>query len=276
MSRAPAAWQPRQPVFWVLATGILVCAPLQVRDLMQQEPAGVVLTVSLLVAAAELVAFWIVARVLGARVLGGRHPEPTSLRIAALAWGLTVVPVIAAFANTLHFRVLNGLGLHAFAAAIAAPVDEDLLRFIGVLGVLGLAAPRGLTVRGGLVLGFLVGSGFEVSENLAFLFSSTDLAGTLQLALVRLGIGFGLHALWTGIAGASLAYVLGRRSAGLAPRWGVAVLGLLLPMLLHALWDAPSPSISPPVVYSILGAVYLLTLTAFVGWAVASRERRRR
>ena len=113
----------------------------------------------------------------------------------------------------------------------------------------------------------------KVSENLAFLFSSTDLAGTLQLALVRLGIGFGLHALWTGIAGASLAYVLGRRSAGLAPRWGVAVLGLLLPMLLHALWDAPSPSISPPVVYSILGTVYLLTLAAFVGWAVAGRAQ---
>ncbi|CAG7616853.1 PrsW family glutamic-type intramembrane protease [Leucobacter soli] len=268
--RAPASWQPRQPAFWILAVGILACVPLQLRGLIQQEPPAEVLGISLLVGAIEVLLFWAIAL-----LLSRDRPRPVGLRLVALAWGLAVVQVIASFSNTHYFSVLNGLGLHAFAASIAAPVDEDLLRFVGTLGVLALAAQRRITARDGLVYGFLVGAGFEVSENLAFLFSSTDLAGTVQLALIRLGIGFGLHALWTGISGAALAYVLARRRAGMPARWRVAALGLLAPMLLHALWDAPAPSIHPLLVFAVLGVVYAVTLAAFGGILVATSRRAR-
>lgn len=300
----------RSPVFWVLTLCLAVCIPLQVRDLAWQEPQGDVLAVSLCVGAVELLAFWGLAALVtwilervrtrpgvpasAQATPGGNGGDPAltaprmsrrplALRVLALLWGLSVVPVIASFANTLYFGVLNGLGLHAFAASIAAPIDEDLLRFVGTLGVLALvpvlgqAPGRTLTIGDGLLYGFLVGAGFEVAENLAFLVSSTDVGSTLQLALLRFGIGFGLHALWTGIAGAALAHVLARLQAGQSAQWSVLVAGLALPMLFHAAWDAPSVSISPAVVFGMLWVTYGLTLAAFVGcvlWARRGYARR--
>lgn len=277
-----------EPVLWVLLGCILACAPLLLRDLAAQDPPGSVLWPSLLAGSLQAAAFCLLVQLFRAgsgRGAGSRRgavrpagrravPQPAALGLLAFAWGLCVVPVVASFANTHYFGILNGFGLHAFAASIAAPVDEDLLRFIGVLGVLTLASTgrRRISILDGIVYGFLVGAGFETAENLAFLLGSEDLNGTLQLALIRLGIGFGLHALWTGIVGAGLACAMVRRRDGLPARWWAAGLALLGPMLLHALWDAPAPSVAPLAVFSLLGVAYGLTLAAFGTLLVLARR----
>ena len=42
---------------------------------------------------------------------------------------------------------------------------------------------------------------------------------TLGVGLERTVVGFGLHALWTTVGGAALAYCLARKRLGLSGRW---------------------------------------------------------
>lgn len=258
----------RQPAFWVLAVGIAVCTPLLWRDIAGGAPDAAVLLLGLGIAALEAALFWLCAAALA------RRTRPL-LSVGALGfgWGLTVVPVVAAFANTQWFRTLSGLGLHAFAPALAAPFDEDALRLVGVLGAL-LLVRRVLRVHDGLVLGFLVGAGFEVSENLTYLLRADDTAQALHVALARHGVGFGLHALWTAIAGAALASFLARRG-GSPRRLPVPVAGILGPLLLHAVWDAPALTADPRGASAVLIGVYAVTLIAFALVVRASRARTR-
>ena len=269
MRGEPNPW--RSPVRWIIAVCLLVCAPLQLRALGAEAPSPPVLGIGLLAAALQTALLWTAASLL----LGGRR-RPRSLRLTALAWGAFVVPAIAAFANTRAFGLLNELGLHSFAASIAAPINEDALRFAGTLGVLSLAASRGrLAVSDGAVYGFLVGAGFEAAENLAFVLAASDGPQALQTALVRTGLGFGLHALWTALTGMVLAYCSSRAQAGLPARWGLLVPGLALPMLLHALWDAPSLSIAPGTTFLVLGAVYAVSLALCAAGALWARRHPR-
>lgn len=261
----------RSPVRWIIAVCLLVCAPLQLLALGAEAPSPPVLGIGLLAAALQTALLWLAVSLL----LGGRR-RSRSLRLAALAWGAFVVPAIATFANTRAFGLLNELGLHSFAASIAAPINEDALRFAGTLGVLSLVASRGrLTVTDGAVYGFLVGAGFEAAENLAFVLAASDGPEALQTALVRTGLGFGLHALWTALTGMVLAYCSSRAQAGLPARWGLLIPGLALPMLLHALWDAPSLSVAPVATFVVLAAVYAVSLALCTAGAVWARRHPR-
>ncbi|WP_053382803.1 PrsW family glutamic-type intramembrane protease [Leucobacter celer] len=265
--RAPGLWQPEHPVFWVMLVGLLVCAPLQLLAFAAQEPSAVSMGVAGLTAAVQLAALWLVARA----VSRGRG-RPVALRLIALAWGLTVVPVVAVLANSHYFAALRSLGLHSLAASIAAPLDEDLLRAVGVLGVLLLASRERITALDGAIYGVLVGAGFEIAENLIYLLDAHDLDGVVRMSLIRTGIGFGLHALWTGIAGAALAACLARYRAGMPARWWLILLGILGPMALHALWDAPAPSVDPRAKAGVLIAVYAVTLAGFIAAVVLARR----
>jgi RsiW-degrading membrane proteinase PrsW (M82 family) len=265
--RAPLLRLPGNPVFWVVLVGLLVCAPLQLLAFAAQEPSAVSMGVAGLTAAVQLAALWLVARM----VSRGRR-RPVALRFIALAWGLTVVPVVAVLANSHYFAALRSLGLHSLAASIAAPLDEDLLRAVGVLGVLLLASRGRITALDGVVYGVLVGAGFEVAENLIYLLDAHDLDEVVRTSLIRTGIGFGLHALWTGIAGAALAACLARDRAGNPPRWWLILPGILGPMALHALWDAPAFSVDPRAKAGVLIAVYAVTLAGFIAVVVLARR----
>lgn len=291
-------WQPGQPAFWVFFACLLACAPLQLIALAEQRAQPAILGIALLMAVTQGAIFWLLGRRLlrgfrggvggGDGLAVGRRAETggpggsggasrsASLRLAALAWGLAVVPVIGAYANGRHFNNLSSLGLHSFAASIAAPIDEDTLRFVGVLGALILASRARITVLDGLILGFLVGAGFEIAENLACVLDAEDLTDGVQVALIRSSLGFGLHALWTGIAGAALAGCLARAQAGISRRWRLLLPGFLIPMLLHALWDAPGLSVDPRATVAVLISVYAASLVLFAWVAFRARPSQKR
>ncbi len=227
------------------------------------------MVVALGAATFQLIVLWCVAT----WVLGGRG-TPLGLRLAALAWGACVVPFVASFANTRNFAILAEAGLHSFAAAIAAPIDENTLCIAGTLGVLSVAARRlPVTVLDGLRTGFLVGAGFEVAENLDYLTSAPMVDWPLLAA--RLGIGFALHALWTGIAGAGIGMAMGAaldagthsKLAHLAARRALIAVLILCPVLLHAAWDAPSLSVRPAQAFIVPIAVWTISLLACIALA---------
>lgn len=258
--RAPEIWQPRHPAFWVVAVLVLVFGASTAVELAAAVSAPSALLAAVLLCGVQAVLLWLIVR-----AMPRFRRQPRSLMIAAVAWGATVVPGVAIIANTAYSDPLWSFGLETLSASLTAPVNEDALRLLGVFAVLTLAAGRRLTVMDGAVYGFLVGAGFEVVENLLYALRGEDLGSTLSTGVVRLLVGFGLHALWTTAAGAGLAYCLSRRQQGLPGRWWVLIPTTLAPMVLHAGWDAPSLSVFPFLRLLLLVVLYLLTLVLFFG-----------
>lgn len=256
-----AIWQPRQPVFWLLLVLLAISVYLTVLQL-----AALISGVQGLLAALVLGGIQVVLLALIARVLPKvKGRQPAGLRLVALAWGGLVACSFAAQANTAAGQLYDQIGLSSFAASLSAPINEDLLRLLGVLLVLSLAQSLGrLTVMDGVVYGFIVGAGFEIVENLFYALHSTDFMATVSTGLMRLLVGFGLHALWTTVSGAALAYCLSRRQIGLPGRWWVIIPCMLAPMLLHAAWDAPHFTMFTVLTFALLFVYYGLTVLAFL------------
>lgn len=274
VKRKPDLWQPRQPVFWLL----LVLAGF-----------GMFTMILSLVAAKAALEVWVVALVAFAvqtavllwvaRTLPRVRTQSLSLRLGAFLLGSLGAIGLAANINGEYGGFLPAYGLKNFQAAISAPITEDASRMICVIAILALAvAARGtLSVMDGVVYGFLVGAGFEVFENLIYAMRADAFAEALQSALMRMLMGFGLHALWTAIAAGALAYVWSRVLAGKASRWWVIVPAYLLPMLLHMGWDAPGLLLFPLFKFVEWILLYLLTLGAFVAavrWGRVDERRR--
>ena len=89
-------------------------------------------------AAIVLVSVQTILLVLIVRAMPRFKRQPASLRLTALLWGLFVVPAIAIIANTSASEAIGVLGLGSFDASLSAPINEDLLRLLGVLLVLSL------------------------------------------------------------------------------------------------------------------------------------------
>lgn len=265
--RRTELWQPRQPVFWVTAALLLVCGWLVLGEGTRNVSSAGGLVAALIFAAVQVVIFWVVAW-----ALPRFRRQPRGLQLAAALWGGVVTIGVAMFANSIGAAALWPFGIESLRASLTAPINEDVMRLLGVLAVLTLASRRCLTVMDGVVYGFLVGAGMEITENLFFALRGDDLGATLSSGVTRLLIGFGLHALWTAAAGAGLAYCLSRRQQGFGGRWWVLIPLVLAPMVLHAAWDSPSPSVFEVLKFVVFVPTYAVTLALF--FAVVAWGRR--
>jgi len=256
----PVVWQPRQPVFWLFVALLAAAVPMLVVQITIGSKNVQALLSAVVLLAVQVTLLWLIVRAMPKL----KKRQPGSLRLAAFLWGALVAILIAGSANDAAFTVYGQLGLNSLAASLSAPVNEDLVRILGVLLVLTLAMRDRITVMDGVVYGFIVGAGFEVTENLFYALRGDDFLGTVSVGLSRLFVGFGLHALWTTVAGAGLAYCLSRWQRGLPGRWWVIAPTMLLPVLLHAAWDAPSFSIFTILKLLLLLVLYAVTVTAFL------------
>lgn len=259
-----AAWQTKQPIFWLLIVLLAATALLLVIELVRIGTNVAAMSAALVLLGIQALAFWLIVR-----VMPRFKRQPRSLKLVALLWGLIIACTLAGLANTFAAPVWMNLGLGTFSASLVAPINEDILRLLGVLAVLSLAHARSITVMDGAVYGFIVGAGFELNENLFYAVSKSEFSETISVGLARLFVGFGLHALWTTLAGAALAYCLMRLRRGEAARWWVLIPGVGIPMLLHAAWDAPALSLLSILKMLSFIALYIITLAAFLfatGW----------
>lgn len=260
-SKRPTLWQPKQPkqpVFWLFVVLLVTSAFFMARQLGLGATNASAAGAAIILAVVQMILF-----VLLVRAMPRFNRQPRSLRLAALLWGLTIVPAIAIIANTRAVDLYSAVGLSSFDASLSAPVNEDLLRLLGVLLVLSLAQTKPLTVMDGAIYGFIVGAGFEIIENLLFALRGADFDATISVGITRFMVGFGLHALWTTLAGAALAYCLMRRQQGISGRWWVLAPAIALPMLLHAGWDAPDFSIIGALKLVLFFVIYVLSVAAF-------------
>ena len=164
--------------------------------------------------------------------------EPLPLLIATFVWGAIPAIVLALILEDIFGAPLAGLSLEnaeVLSASLVAPVVEEIVKALALLGLLLIFRSEIDDVLDGIVYGAAIGLGFGMTENVFYFMSSFEEGGWAQW-LVTVGIRsllFGLmHAFYTGIVGAGLGYT--RLAAGKRRRWWIPLAALGAAMLFHA------------------------------------------
>jgi protease PrsW len=206
------------------------------------------------------------------------HAPPLIWSAAAIVWGAAAATGCALLAN----QGLSGLWAKSagpafaanWAASLTAPLNEEVLKACGVVLVV-LAAP--LVIRGpldGMVIGALVGVGFQAAENVTYGLNAVALGGAVDPARsvlgsagYRIGVtGLGSHWAMAAVAGAGVGYLV-RRGRPVLP---AAVACLLIAMAMHLLFDAPFVLLYAKVGLNLV-VVAALYLTLRRGYVARSR-----
>jgi len=194
--------------------------------------------------------------------------EPWRNLLGAFGWGAVVATLFSILLSDLADRVLSAaLGARigdALALTIGAPIIEESLKGLALLGLLVLFRDEFDGVLDGLIYGALIGLGFAMTENVLYL-GQAYIAGGLgalgQLFIARAVFGGLGHALYSGTLGAAVGWARGRYRRGMA-RFIVPYLGWALAIGQHSLWNFGASAIaarSDPTT-PLLGLVAIQTL----------------
>ena len=188
------------------------------------------------------------------RYLDRREREATWLFAAAFLWGGVIATGLALPFNTAFAHIMDAwvaqnpvlgevLGPDAAAilsAPISAPLVEESTKALGLLALFWLLRAEFDNMRDGIVYGALVGLGFTWFEAPIYVaqgYAETGVAPWgMQLGWRYALFGFGGHALFTALFGASLGLALQTRRRWL--RVLAPIGGLALAILAHALNNA--------------------------------------
>jgi RsiW-degrading membrane proteinase PrsW (M82 family) len=235
----------RQPAFYVFLMLLMSCfglVGLEQVGYVTTRPAAWLLSVVLL-AATAMPAGVIIYR------LDQFEPEPASLITVALLWGGVVALAFAALVNTqaLDFlqHMLPAVRVDSWAAALVAPVDEELYKGAGLVIIYLMARSEFDSVMDGLVYGAMIGLGFQVMENVQyFMLAAGDSGGhtgpVVTMFFLRVVLsGLYSHMLFSGLMGFGFAYFVTQQGRTLARRLGVFALFAFLSWAAHFVWNSP-------------------------------------
>lgn len=211
--------------------------------------------------------------------------EPVWLLALAFLWGALPAALLSVvlelFLDASISAVSDG-GMLATLASVSvnAPLVEESVKGIAILGLVLLFRREFDDVLDGIVYGAMIGFGFALSENLFAYFlpilSSEGLgAGLTNIFLRTIVFGFN-HAFWTGILGAAVGYAL------LANHWLwrllVPVAGWTAAIVLHGIHNTGAALAEQTMCLSLgvslvahWGGLILLLIVAYL---VSRRESR--
>jgi protease PrsW len=168
--------------------------------------------------------------------------EPLWMLATAFFWGALVAVMIA-----LVFNTATGLGVaritesmeagHAFAAIISAPIVEECAKGF-ILFVLFFKRDEFDGVVDGVVYAAMVGLGFAMTENIQYYGRAVRESGSGGLTAVfilRGTLSPFAHPLFTSMTGIGLG--LARQSSNTLVKVVVPILGLLMAISMHAIWN---------------------------------------
>ena len=169
--------------------------------------------------------------------------EPLRAVAFAFGWGAVGAVIFSVFAELFFagFAILAAGEDDAdtLTLVVGAPVIEEAFKGLALLLLLWFYRQEFDNVLDGVVYGAVVGLGFAMTENIGYFiiaYEEDGASGLGELFLVRAVInGFG-HAMYTGIVGAAIGWSRSRYARG-AARIAVPVLGYLIAVLLHMLWN---------------------------------------
>ena len=171
---------------------------------------------------------------------------PPRLAAAGFVWG--AVAAIGAFAllgndavMSLYAKTFGASFAFDWAAALTAPIDEELAKGAGVLLLLTLAPRLIRSPFDGLIVGAFVGLGFQISEDISYAWIGAanafgDIGAAQSTIFVRTLSSIPSHWMYTGIFGAGLIWFIGRPDVPARKALGAGL--MLTAMLMHGLWDA--------------------------------------
>ncbi|MCD0449667.1 PrsW family intramembrane metalloprotease [Actinocorallia sp. API 0066] len=275
-------FQPRRAAFWLLVFFLVIGAFSTLSKIhLSYEIVPTSVLVGTLVWSLYTVPFLLFLRALD--VFEQHSPLGFAL---AFAWGgfgavYLVIPVNGAVES-----LAAKLGGPEFAArwgpALAAPTNEEIFKYLGVVLLVMIARTQFPTILSVVVMGAMVGLGFQVMEDLVYTantaiqFPSSDQVAPVIVMLIVRGLLGGLwsHALYTSIACFGLGYLVARPEHPLPRRLAVAALFFLLAWSAHFFWDSPW-------LQGLDGGVFTLALVkgvpvlvvGFAVWYLASREQ---
>ncbi|PRY13005.1 PrsW family intramembrane metalloprotease [Kineococcus rhizosphaerae] len=174
-----------------------------------------------------------------------RHEaEPPHLLAFAFGWGACVASLGALVLNTGAARLLqNSVGDVTNTSVVVAPLVEEGLKGLGVLLLLLKQRKQFDGVVDGVVYAAFVGVGFAYLENVLYLgraLGDDQPASLVAVFVLRCLVSPFAHPLFTMAVGVGLG--LAARSHRPLHRVGAPVLGLVVAVVLHALWNASAAS----------------------------------
>ena len=175
------------------------------------------------------------------------EPEPRANLIFAFGWGAGIAALTALIVNTadLQYVTMPALGASTgeyVAATFGAPVIEETLKGLVLIGLLWRRRAEFDGPTDGVVYAAMVGLGFAMIENVGYYVNAVVSPHRGGIAL--LGYTFVLrgllspllHPIFTSMTGLGVAYAAERRRGG---EWAVG-LGLASAMVLHGIWNGLS------------------------------------
>ena len=218
----------------------------------------------------------LLAAVLG---LDRMEPEPRSNLIFAFAWGAGVAVLVAGVINSLNLHYIAGAGglsavsARNIAATFGAPVVEETMKGLVLLGLLRFRRAELDGPTDGIIYACMVGLGFAMSENVSYyiaaLNSESGVQGLAVTVVLRGVLSPFAHPLFTSMIGIAVAYAAQRRSS---ERVSIILTGWVGAMLLHGLWNGLA-SYGGVGGLVVAYAVLLIVLLVLIG--VVLRDRRR-
>ena len=206
------------------------------------------------------------------------EPEPRANLAFAFGWGAGVAALTALIVNTadLEYVTMPALGASRgeyVAATFGAPVIEETLKGLVLIGLLWRRRAEIDGPTDGVIYAAMVGLGFAMIENVGYYINAlvTPQRGGIELLgytfVLRGLVSPLLHPIFTSMTGLGVAYAASRK--GGAP-WAVA-LGLLAAMILHGTWNGLSLYGPAGLAggYVLMGAV----LAGLIAILVADRRR---
>ena len=206
------------------------------------------------------------------------EPEPRGNLAFAFGWGAGIAALTALIANTadLEYVTMPALGASTgeyVAATFGAPVVEETLKGLVLIGLLWRRRAEFDGPTDGVIYAAMVGLGFAMIENVGYYINAlvTPERGGIALLgytfVLRGLVSPLLHPIFTSMTGLGVAYAASRARGG---KWAVA-LGLVAAMTLHGTWNGLS-------LYGTAGLVagYLImacVLVALLAVLVADRRR---
>jgi len=174
-------------------------------------------------------------------VLDRFDPEPWWCVLMAFLWGAIVATGVAGFANAfVHLHVATAYGPRAgqlAATLISAPVSEEIMKGMVVLGFFVFLRREFDGVVDGIVYAIFSALGFAAVENVSYyaraaLEGQDVFASTFVLRGIVAPWG---HPLYTSMTGIGIG--LARESHSAALRVAGPIVGLALAIVLHATWN---------------------------------------
>jgi RsiW-degrading membrane proteinase PrsW (M82 family) len=175
------------------------------------------------------------------------EPEPRANLVFAFGWGAGIAALAALIVNTanLEYVTMPALGATTgeyVAATFGAPVIEETLKGLVLIGLLWRRRAEFDGPTDGVIYAAMVGLGFAMIENVGYYINA--LASPEHGGVALLGYTFVLrgllspllHPIFTSMTGLGVAYAATRRSGG----WWAVALGLLAAMILHGTWNGLS------------------------------------